>query len=182
MSTVRLPIRFVWRLDDADGEYKVVKTLGDQGNTLTNPQGQTTAYSNIDLAAGKTYTYKMRAFSIPADGTKVFGAYSDEITVAVMPETTEITVESVKAGRADISWEAVSGAAGYEILMKEGDGDYNVVKTVTDPEAVSYTKFELESGTDYTFKVRAYTQGGYLKGEIVNTFGAYSNEETVTVK
>lgn len=172
----------IWRLDDADGEYKVVKTLGDQGNTLTNPQGQTTAYSNIDLAAGKTYTYKMRAFSIPADGTKVFGAYSDEITVAVMPETTEITVESVKAGRADISWEAVSGAAGYEILMKEGDGDYNVVKTVTDPEAVSYTKFELESGTDYTFKVRAYTQGGYLKGEIVNTFGAYSNEETVTVK
>ncbi|MBQ5711015.1 MAG: hypothetical protein IIV61_00220, partial [Oscillospiraceae bacterium] len=50
----------IWR-QNADGSWSVVKTLGDRGNTLTNDQGDVTAYSNTGLTAGGKYTYKMRA-------------------------------------------------------------------------------------------------------------------------
>ena len=167
----------IWRLDDKDGEYKIVKTLGDKDNVLTDNQGATTAYSNVGLEAGKTYLYKIRAFMIPGDGTKVFGAYSDEFTVAVMPEDTKIAVNSSKAGRANVSWDTVSGAAGYQIWMQESGGEYKLVKSIEDGNTDSYIKYDLKSGSTYKFKVRAYTQVGDKK-----TFGAYSNEVSVKVK
>ena len=167
----------VWRKTD-DGEYAIVKTIGDKDNKLTDDQGATTAYSNTGLESGKTYTYKMRAFSIPEEGTKVFGAYSDEVTVAVMPETPVVSVKSSNAGKATISWDPVNGAAGYQIWMAGSeDGTYDIVKSITDGTAKSYTKDSLESGKTYFFKVRAYTE---VEGN--KTFGAYSESKNVTVK
>ena len=167
----------IWRQNE-DGSYSIVKTLGDKDNTLTDDQGATTAYSNVGLEAGKTYTYKMRAFSIPTDGTKVFGAYSDEITVAVMPESTTVSAESINANSVNISWESVSGAAGYQIWMStSSDGEYQIAKGINDGSTIFYTKYELESGSTYYFKVRAFTDVDGKK-----TFGAYSNVVSVQVK
>lgn len=167
----------IWRQNE-DGSFSIVKTLGDKDNTLTDNQGATTAYSNVGLEAGKTYTYKMRAFSIPTDGTKVFGAYSDEITVAVMPESTTVSAESINANSVNISWESVSGAAGYQIWMStSSDGEYQIAKGINDGSTIFYTKYELESGSTYYFKVRAFTDVDGKK-----TFGAYSNVVSVQVK
>ena len=166
----------VWR-QETDGSWKIVKTLGDKGNTLTNDQGGTTAYSNTGLTAGKTYTYKMRAFRITDDGRKVFGAYSDEYTVAVMPETPTLTVTSPKAGRAKLSWNALNGAAGYQVWMSESpDTGFSIAKSVTDG-STTYTKYGLESGKTYYFKIRAYVEVDGKK-----TFGAYSQTIAVTIQ
>ena len=165
----------IWRQND-DGSWGIVKTLGDKGNELTDDQGGTTAYSNTGLESGKTYTYKMRAFTITEDGRKVFGAYSDEISVAVMPEAPVVTGTSPKATRAQIAWEAVNGAAGYQIWMAEGNGEYKIVKSVTDG-STTYTKYDLTSGKTYSFKIRAYTEVAGKK-----TFGSYSNLLDITVQ
>ena len=165
----------IWR-KDASGNWAVVKTIGDRGNVLTDDQGATTAYSNVGMTAGETYTYKMRAFRITDDGRKVFGTYSDEYTVAVMPETPVITVTTPKAGRAQITWNAVNGAAGYQVWMAEGNGTYKIVKSITDG-STTYTKYDLTSGKTYSFKVRAYTEVDGKK-----TFGAYSDVLSVTVQ
>ena len=168
----------LWRLEDDGETWKVVKTLGDKGNELTDDQGATTAYSNTGLEAGKTYTYKMRAFAIPEEGTKVFGAYSDEFTVATMPETPEVTGTSSKEGRAVLTWDAVNGAAGYQVWMSETeDGEYTIVKSITDGTTETYTKYDLTSGKTYYFKVRAYTE---VEGK--KTFGAYCDAVAVKIK
>ncbi len=167
----------IWRMNE-DGSYSIVKTLGDRGNTLTNNQGNVTAYSNTGLESGETYTYKMRAFMITDDGRKVFGAYSDEYKVAAMPLAPSATATGTKAGRAVITWESVNGGAGYQIWMATSeDGTYSIVKSVTDPTVSSYTKYDLESGKTYYFKVRTYTEVDGKK-----TFGAYSEVLAVTVK
>ena len=170
----------IWRMND-DGTYSIVKTLGDKGNELTDNQGATTAYSNTGLEAGKTYTYKMRAFMITTDvdgnAKKVFGAYSDEYTVAVMPETPVVTGASNKETRATLTWDALNGAAGYQIWMSEtADGEYSIVKSITDG-TTTYTKYDLTSGKTYYFKVRAYVE---VEGK--KTFGAHSEVVSVTVK
>ena len=167
----------IWRAEDG-GEFKIVKTIGDKNNTLTDNQGATTAYSNTGLEAGKTYTYKMRAFIIPQDGKKVFGAYSDEIKVAVMPKTPTLKVSSSKAERADLTWNTVNGAAGYQVWMSTSkDSGYSIIKSITDGKATSYTKYDLKSGKTYYFKLRAYTEVNGKK-----TFGAYTDPISVKVK
>ena len=168
----------IWRLNDDGETWSVIKTLGDKNNTLTDNQGATTAYSNTGLTAGKQYTYKIRAFMIPEEGKKVFGAYSDEFTIAVMPETPVLTVTSPKAGRAQLDWEALNGAAGYQIWMNNTDSDagWAIIKSVTDG-STTYTKTGLNSGTKYEFRVRAYTEVDGKK-----TFGAYSEVITIKVK
>ncbi|MBR2422290.1 MAG: leucine-rich repeat protein [Oscillospiraceae bacterium] len=156
----------LWRLDNW-GEWKIIKTLGDKDNVLTNNQGATTAYSNTGLTAGDNYTYRMRAFRITEDGKKVFGAYSDEFTVAVMPEAPVVTAASPKEGRVQLYWEAINGAAGYQVWMQE-NGSWSIVKSVTDG-STTYTKTGLTAGTEYRFKIRAYTEVNGKK-----TFGDYS--------
>ena len=165
----------IWRMNE-DGSYSIIKTIGDRGNELTSNQGGTTAYSNSGLEAGKAYTYKMRAFMITEDGRKIFGAYSDAFTVTTMPNAVTITGSSPKAGRAQITWDAVNGAAGYQVWMAEGNGAYKIAKSVTDG-STSATIYGLTSGAKYTFKVRAYTE---VEGK--HTFGDYSNVLNITVK
>ena len=165
----------IWRMDD-QGNWAIAKTIGDRGLELTNNQGGTTAYSNVGLEAGATYTYKMRAFRITDDGRKIFGAYSDECVVATMPVAPTVEGESIKAGRATISWDVLN-AAGYQIWMADANGEYKIVKSITDNTVNTYTVSGLTSGETYSFKVRAYSE---IEGK--KTFGAYSNVVTVTVK
>ena len=165
----------IWRMNE-DGSYSIVKTIGDRGSELTNNQGRTTAYSNAGLEAGKAYTYKMRAFRITDDGRKIFGTFSTEFTVTSMPDATTITGSSPKAGRVQISWDAVNGAAGYQVWMAESNGAYKIAKSVTDG-STSATIYGLTSGTTYSFQIRAYTS---VDGKM--TFGAYSNVLEITVQ
>ncbi|MBQ2245388.1 MAG: fibronectin type III domain-containing protein, partial [Oscillospiraceae bacterium] len=167
----------IWR-QNADGSWSVVKTLGDRGNTLTNDQGDVTAYSNTGLTAGGKYTYKMRAFYISPEGGKIYGTYSDEITVSVMPEAPDLTVTSPKAQRAQVKWTMDSAADGYQVWMSEKESSgFSIVKSVTGGDILSYTKSGLESGKTYYFKVRAYSEVDGKK-----TFGAYSETIAITVK
>ncbi len=158
----------IWRADSEDGEYKIVKTI---------TSGDTTAYSNTGLESGKTYYYKMRAFTT-ADGSKVFGAYSDVFAVAVTPETPTLTVTSSSAGIAKLSWDEISGAAGYQLWRSDSeDGTYTLVKSITSGSTTSYSNSGLTSGNTYYYKVRAYTEVSGKK-----TFGAYSTVQSVDVK
>ncbi|MBQ2383487.1 MAG: hypothetical protein II290_05550, partial [Oscillospiraceae bacterium] len=164
----------IWRKDEGS-EFRVVKTLGDKDNTLTNDQGDVTAYTNSGLTAGKKYTYKMRAFYITGDGGKTFGVFSDEITVAVMPEKPSITLSTSKTGRVMISWRAVDGADGYQIYMSEtAGGTYKTIKTVEGNSVFAYTKGDLQSGKTYYFKIRAYVEVDGKK-----TYSAYSTTMSI---
>ena len=84
----------------------------------------------------------------------------------VQPEVPETTVKapavpaSVKAvsaayNKVKISWKAVSGATGYEVYQYNAKTKkYSKIAAV---KGTSYTKSGLTTGTNYTFKVRAYT-------------------------
>lgn len=56
-----------------------------------------------------------------------------------------------------VSWEPVTGVSGYEIHQGlSTSGSYRLAKTVEGSSADSATIAELEAGTSYYFKVRAY--------------------------
>ncbi len=158
----------IWGADSEDGTYAIVKTITD---------GSTTAYSNTGLASGQTYYYKMRAYS-EADGSKVYGAYSETVAVSVMPDTPELSVASNTSGIARLSWDEIDGAAGYQIWRANSEtGTYTLVKSITDGSTTSYSNSGLTSRSTYYYKVRAYSEVDGKK-----TFGVYSEIVSVSVK
>lgn len=165
----------IWRKDDG-GDFKLVKTIGDRGNVLTSDQGYVTAYSNTGLEAGESYVYRMRAFAI-ADGEKVFGPYSQEVTVVVQPSATTLTATST-AGKVRLGWEETAGADGYQIWMSEkADSGFKIVKSIDDDDVTAYTKNGLTGGKTYYFKIRAYAEEDGVK-----SFGAWSDVIAIKVK
>lgn len=157
----------IWRKNE-DGSYNIVKTIGDRGNDLTENMGNVTAYSNTGLNAGQNYTYKIRAFAI-LDGNKVFGVYSDEYTVPVMPLVPNLSVKSLTSGRISLTWNSVNGAAGYQIWRADSEfGTYSIVKSITDKSILSYIN-KVSEGQVYYYKIRAYAEYDGKK-----TFGSFS--------
>lgn len=162
----------IWRLQD-NGKWKLIKTLGDKGNTLTDDQGDATAYTNSGLTAGSVQTYKMRAFRIREDGKKVFGAYSDEITTVVRPKAPQFSAKSNSSGALSVSWERKSGITGYEVTVI---GYGNKSHTVEYETGDSHYETGLNSGETYRIKMRCYIE---YNGQRV--YSAYTDVRKVDV-
>ena len=89
------------------------------------------------------------------------------------PAAPTVTGGNDSQGRPTLKWNAVSGAAKYEVYRaRSKDGDYIKYSTVT---GTSYTNTSyIESGSTYYYKVRALDANG--------TAGAWSSIVSVTYK
>ena len=150
----------VYRARSKDGTYSLMSTQSATGYTNTS-----------DLTNGTTYYYKVRA--LDANGTA--GAWSSVVSVTykqTLPAPT-VTGGNDSQGRPTLKWNAVSGAAKYEVYRaRSKDGDYIKYSTVT---GTSYTNTSyIENGNTYYYKVRALKSDG--------TAGAWSSVVSVTYK
>ncbi|MBQ5783057.1 MAG: leucine-rich repeat protein, partial [Oscillospiraceae bacterium] len=75
----------------------------------------------------------------------------------------EVTISSNTAGKPKLSWEAIEGAAKYQIYRSTSGktGSFTLKTTVT---GTSYTNTDAKAGTTYYYKVRAVVEDG-TKGE-----------------
>lgn len=157
----------IYRSTSKNGSYKKVKTI---------TSGKTTSYTDTKLSTGKTYYYKMRAYS-KVKGKKLYGAYSSVKSAKVEPGKVNLKkVSSAGYNSAKLSWDKVSGVSGYKIYRSTSkNGRYTAVKTVKSGSTVSYTDSKLTTGKKYYFKVRAYRS---VNGK--NIYGKYSDIKSVT--
>ncbi len=122
-------------IKQADGSYKLMKT--------TTSTSFTTAFATY----GKQFSYKMRAVK---GNTK--SAYSAVVnaknTKKLQATTAKVTVNA--NGSFKISWNKVTGATKYGIYMKQANGSYKWIKTVT---GTSFTTAVATYGKQYSYKV-----------------------------
>ena len=154
----------VYRARSKDGTYSLMSTQSATGYTNTS-----------DLTNGNTYYYKVRA--LDANGTA--GAWSSIVSVTYRAASTgtlpapTVTGGNDSQGRPTLKWNAVTGAAKYEVYRARSmNGDYVKYSTVT---GTSYTNTSyLANGTTYYYKVRALGSDG--------SYGPYSTPVSVTYK
>ena len=72
-----------------------------------------------------------------------------------------------------LTWTENTSADGYIIEMKDGD-TWKRVGKLKDSSAVEFNKYQLKSGTTYTFRVMSYKMSGKTP--------LYSGYKTITVK
>lgn len=118
------------------------------------------------LITGKTYYVKVRAYRL-VGATKVFGSYSSVVSTKPVPAAPVAQAVKVTATSIKVSWAAVAGASGYEVVRSK----YSTFASATTKivSTTSLTASSLSKTTTYYFKVRAYKLVGTTK-----VYGAYS--------
>ena len=153
-------------------KYEVYRARSKNGDYIKYSTVTGTSYTNISyIEDGNTYYYKVRA--LKSDGTA--GAWSSIVSVTykqTLPAPA-VTGGNDAQGRPTLKWNAVSGAAKYEVYRaRSKDGDYIKYSTTT---GTSYTNTSyIEDGNTYYYKVRALDANG--------TAGAWSSIVSVTYR
>ena len=161
-----------WNAVTGAAKYEVYRARSKDGDYIKYSTVTGTSYTNTSyIEDGNTYYYKVRA--LDANGTA--GAWSSVVSVTykqTLPAPT-VTGGTDAQGRPTLKWNAVTGAAKYEVYRaRSKDGDYIKYSTVT---GTSYTNTSyIESGNTYYYKVRALKSDG--------TAGAWSSVVSVTYK
>ena len=161
-----------WKAVSGAAKYEVYRALSKDGTYTKYSTVTGTAYTNTSyIEDGNTYYYKVRA--LDANGTA--GAWSSVVSVTykqILPAPT-VTGGNDAQGRPTLKWNAVSGAAKYEVYRaRSKSGDYIKYSTVT---GTSYTNTSyIDNGNTYYYKVRALKSDG--------TAGAWSSVVSVTYK
>ena len=161
-----------WNAVTGAAKYEVYRARSKDGDYIKYSTQTSTGYTNSAyLTSGSTYYYKVRA--LDANGTA--GPWSDVVAVTCRLGLTAPTVTggNDSQGRPTLKWNAVSGAAKYEVYRaRSKDGDYIKYSTVT---GTSYTNISyIENGNTYYYKVRALKSDG--------TAGAWSSIVSVTYR
>ena len=161
-----------WNAVSGAAKYEVYRARSKDGDYTKYSTTTGTAYTNSSyLTSGATYYYKVRA--LDANGNA--GPYSAVVSVTCRLKLTAPTVtgSTDSQGRPTLKWNAVTGAAKYEVYRaRSKDGDYIKYSTVT---GTSYTNTSyLANGTTYYYKVRALGSDG--------SYGPYSTPVSVTYK
>lgn len=95
-------------------------------------------------------------------------------------KTTGLAVGGHTTKSLTLTWSAASGADGYEIYRApKNSGAFEMIQTVN---ATSYTDGALAGGTDYTYKVRAYSNQGNAKGEFSDEVWSTTKPSKTTIK
>jgi len=102
-----------------------------------------TEYVHEGLLPNTTHTYRVRA-TIP----EIAGAWSNAIVVRTKVGVPANVQAATEPGKILLTWDAVAGAAGYEV---EADGDVIDVGMTA-----AYTHEGLLAGTTHAYRVRAY--------------------------
>ena len=161
-----------WSAVTGAAKYEVYRARSKDGDYIKYSTVTGTSYTNTSyIENGNTYYYKVRA--LKSDGTA--GAWSSVVSVTYKQTLSapSVTGGNDAQGRPTLKWNAVTGAAKYEVYRaRSKDGDYIKYSTVT---GTSYTNISyIENGNTYYYKVRALDANG--------TAGAWSSIVSVTYK
>ncbi len=145
---------------------------------VTTVSGSVTAYSNTNLSAGTSYSYRVRA----TDSAGNLSGYSNTASattpqaVDTSPPTDPSNLAATAGGNTSINlaWTASAdniGVTGYQIERCQGTG-CGAFTLVTSVSVTAYNDTGLTAGTSYSYRVRATDAAGNLSG--------YSNTATTT--
>ncbi len=140
--------------------YKVYRSTSKNGTYTDIATTRTLNFTDTNLATGKTYYYKVRAYNY-VDSTKVYGNYSNILSAKPVLATPSAYIYYNKNSKIQLSWKAISGASGYEIYRATSKNGTYVYRTSNKNNI--YTNTGIIKGKIYYYKVRAYRYVGNTK-------------------
>jgi len=153
-----LGLRLSWKGVPGATSYQVYRSTLKTGTYILAGTSASTSFTDQGLDAGRTYYYRIRACRTVGESS----VYGQDSPIRAAKAPTAVP-KSFKAARVTpqvikLSWNAVAGAAGYEIYRSASKtGTYEKIGTTS---SLSYIDEALESGMTYYYKVRMYMEHG----------------------
>ena len=146
-------IKITWKKATAAQGYDIYRSTKSGNGYQYIGRTKAENYTDVGLTAGKKYYYKVRALCTAGTVT-TYGSYSAYKYATPLLEKPEGLKIGVNAENIALSWNAVEGAAGYEVFTsaRKTSG----FKILTSVAKMEYTHTGLEKGKTYHYKVRAY--------------------------
>lgn len=145
-----------WKAVSGATKYEIWRATGAASGTYTKLGIVTeTTYADASAEAGSTYYYKVRALGSSSYATSAFSTVK-AISCCEKP----VFSISCKAGSGKpvLSWEAVDGAAKYEVWRAYSSaGTYYKMGETT---GTTYTNTSAKANTTYYYKIRAIDANG----------------------
>lgn len=98
------------------GKYIKLKTLNSK----------TLSYKDTKVLVGTKYTYKVRDRKKAGSGY-IYSSYSKAVSTTQKLSKPGLTLKTTK-GKQTLSWKKVSGASGYYLYQKKGNGSFKQIK------------------------------------------------------
>lgn len=124
------------------GKYTKIKTLN----------ANTTSYKDTKITIGNKYSYVIRASKKTSSGY-IYSPASKAVTVKPNLLRPSTKLKTLK-GKQTLSWKKISGATGYVIYQKKGNGSFKKVKTIS-YKNTSYT-FKTAKNVTYSYRLVPY--------------------------
>ena len=179
VNSTKNSIQISWdKVDRATG-YEVFRSTSENSNYVrvkTITDNNTTQIISPNLKEDTTYYYRVKAY-IEVDGKKIYSNSATLKAATLKPiNITELKMVANSTNSIRISWKQVDDVDGYEVFRStDKNGKYTKIKTITNNTTVSIASPNLQKGTTYYYKVRAYKTVGENK-----QYGEFSLIETST--
>lgn len=133
-------------------------TGGKWVEILRTANNATVTHTVNGLAAGTTYTFRIRAFNGSA-----YSGYTRLAATTLPSNVTSFIKKSGTASTLNLQWAKNNSATGYVVEQYKG-GKWTQILNATSNATVTCRVSGLKAGTTYTFRIAAYkTAGGFTE-------------------
>ena len=175
-------VRITWNTVTGAEKYYVYRSATSLGVYTEIGNTNATTYDDTIVSNNMVYYYKIKAYSVAA-GYSELSAYDDGF---LFPVPTGVSASDSEYDKIRITWNSVPNAEKYYIYRSLSSGSgYTETTNVT---AVSYDDLTTGVGTNYYYKVRAWSTvmgfgpySDYDVGVKLDIFAGVSKREMVSV-
>jgi alpha-tubulin suppressor-like RCC1 family protein/subtilisin family serine protease/fibronectin type 3 domain-containing protein len=173
LSSNPLQVGLGWRDNSTDElGFKIERKTGQDGvySEIASVAAGTTNYTDASsglLADGTVYYYRVRAWN--GSGNSFYS--NEDKAPKAKPPAAPVNLIAILTGptSVDLTWEDPSSNEWYFKLERRKDAAGYTQITTIDPDNTTYSDLDLEEGHQYTYRIRAFGEGGDSD---------YSNEAT----
>ena len=151
-SNITAGVQVKWsKVTGATGYIVYRKTgTGSWSRLATIKSGSTTSYTDKSAKSGTNYSYTVRAYN----GSTMSDWHNSKAVKRL--SNPAVTSASKTSNGINVKWSKVTGATGYVVYRKTGNGSWSRIANIKSGSTTSYTDTKASRGVTYTYTVRAY--------------------------
>ena len=139
-----------WNLNETATGYIIYRRKGS-GSFEYLTSTTETSYTDTGLESGTNYRYKIKTY---ADTEEHTSGFSTAEKTSTLPAQVNLKGKA-GYGKLRLTWDAVTGAAGYYIYRQQGE-EFVLIDSIEDKKTVSKVYEDLTADETYSYKVYAY--------------------------
>ncbi len=143
-------VQLKWTKIGGASSYYIYRKAGSAKSWTKIATVTRNSYTDLNVKTGVKYTYTIKAY-----GSKALSGYYTKGWAIVFLNAPKISSAVSKSNGINLKWNKISGADGYMVYHKIGDGNWVYLGKTSSGSKVTFVDKKAKKGYTYTYAVRA---------------------------